>query len=666
MNIEEARQRLPLPDLMAKLGLGDHAKSKAKSPFRDEKNASFGIYNTNGRWRWKDHGTGEGGDEIDFLAKLENKSNHDAMLAYAELTGMPIQNNRPEPARFKIKTSTPTTSDWSKYKAAATDEFLHKLAEQRGVSFNIMKTARDNDILGASGDQPAFKSGDGAHVKCAGGGWRFEPKGTQNLPLIFGDQNSKNVYFFESQWDLLAIADMIGESWNTVLWVASRGASNGKCIEAFAEDRKVYAFPQNDTPKKDGKIPSEAWMQDAASVCKNILRVRTPSKFGDANDWIRSKETNRREVIAAIKNATDPAMVGVEMHSFEELFSFVPKEDNTTLLGDRWVCQGGQLLIVGQSGVGKSSLTVQASMFWALGMPFFGIKPRRELKSLFIQAENDTGDMAEIVQGVMSYVVENCGLPQAQAVSKLTENITFARVTSQTGADFIDVVGRLLDKKGDCDLVFGDPLLSYIGDDISQQSVASSFLRGLCNPIAFQRKFAWVWSHHTGKPQGDSKSRAHWNTNDFAYVGLGSSELTNWARAICVLQTTREDGTFRLLLAKRGRRAGVVDEIGDSTTQIGLRHGQVGLYWEPCSLPTEEQASKEKGKPGAPSALSEVEKQEAIAFISCFPENEQLRTSTMQACKDRFKLKCHIETIKNVWKTHKTEAAKNNSNNSKK
>ena len=666
MNIEEARQRLPLPDLMAKLGLGDHAKSKAKSPFRDEKNASFGIYNTNGRWRWKDHGTGEGGDEIDFLAKLENKSNHDAMLAYAELAGMPIQNNRPEPARFKIKTSTPTTSDWSKYKAAATDEFLHKLAEQRGVSFNIMKTARDNDILGASGDQPAFKSGDGAHVKCAGGGWRFEPKGTQNLPLIFGDQNSKNVYFFESQWDLLAIADMIGESWNTVLWVASRGASNGKCIEAFAEDRKVYAFPQNDTPKKDGKIPSEAWMQDAASVCKNILRVRTPSKFGDANDWIRSKETNRREVIAAIKNATDPAMVGVEMHSFEELFSFVPKEDNTTLLGDRWVCQGGQLLIVGQSGVGKSSLTVQASMFWALGLPFFGIKPKRQLKSLFIQAENDTGDMAEIVQGVMSYVVANANMPQAQAVKLLTENITFARVTSQTGADFIDVVGRLLDKKGDCDLVFGDPLLSYIGDDISQQSVASSFLRGLCNPIAFQRKFAWVWSHHTGKPQGDSKSRAHWNTNDFAYVGLGSSELTNWARAICVLQTTKEDGTFRLLLAKRGRRAGVVDEIGDSTTQIGLRHGQVGLYWEPCSLPTEEQASKEKGKPGAPSALSEVEKQEAIAFISCFPENEQLRTSTMQACKDRFKLKCHIETIKNVWKTHKTEAAKNNSNNSKK
>lgn len=666
MNIEEARQRLPLPDLMAKLGLGDYAKSKAKSPFRDEKNASFGIYNANGRWRWKDHGTDEGGDEIDFIAKLENKSNHDAMLAYSELAGMPIQNNRPEPARFKIKTSNPTAFDWSKYKAAATDEFLQKLAEQRGVSFNIMKTARDQGILGASGDQPAFKSGDGAHVKCAGDGWRFEPKGTQNVPLVFGDQNSKIVYFFESQWDLLAIADMIGESWQSVLWVASRGASNGKCIEAFAEDRKVYAFPQNDTPKKDGKIPSEIWMQAAASVCKNILRVRTPSKFDDANDWIRSKEANRREVIAAIKNATDPAMVGVEMHSFEELFSFVPKEDNTTLLGDRWVCQGGQLLIVGQSGVGKSSLTVQAAMFWALGMPFFGIKPRRELKSLFIQAENDTGDMAEIVQGVMSYVVANCGLPQSQAVNKLTENITFARVTSQTGADFIDVVGRLLDKKGDCDLVFGDPLLSYIGDDISQQSVASSFLRGLCNPIAFQRKFAWVWSHHTGKPQGDSKSRAHWNTNDFAYVGLGSSELTNWARAICVLQTTKEDGTFRLLLAKRGRRAGVVDEIGDPTTQIGLRHGQVGLYWEPCALPTEEQTTKEKGKPGAPSALSEVEKQEAIAFISCFPENEQQRTSTLQACKDRFKLKCHIETIKNVWKTHKTEASKNNSNNSKK
>jgi len=658
MNIEEARQRLPLPELMAKLGLGDYAKSKSKSPFRDEKTPSFGIYNLDGRWRWKDHGTGEGGDEIDFLAKLENKSNHDAMLAYAELAGMPNHEKRPESARFKVKTSTPKASDWSKYKTAATDEFLLKLADQRGVSFNIMKIARDNDILGASGDQPAFKSGDGAHVKCAGGSWRFEPKGTPNVPLVFGDQNSKNVYFFESQWDLLAIADMIGESWNTVLWVASRGASNGKCIKAFAEDRKVYAFPQNDKPKKDGKIPSEIWMQEAVSVCSDILRVRTPSKFDDANDWIRSKdEVNRRIVVSAIKNATDPSMIGVEMHSFEELFQFVPKEDNTTLLGDRWVCQGGQLLIVGQSGVGKSSLTVQASMFWALGLPFFGIKPKRQLKSLFIQAENDTGDMAEIVQGVMSYVVANAGMPQAQAVKLLTENITFARVTSQTGADFIDVVGRLLDKKGDCDLVFGDPLLSYIGDDISQQSVASAFLRGLCNPIAFQRKFAWVWSHHTGKPQGDSKSRAHWNTNDFAYVGLGSSELTNWARAICVLQTTKEDGTFRLLLAKRGRRAGVVDEIGDTTTQIGLRHGQVGLYWEPCALPTEEEASKEKGKPGRPKALNEIQKQEVIAFIASFPEDDH---SKWQKCLDKFKLSCGKETIKNVWKDKlKTDTTKN-------
>jgi hypothetical protein len=657
MNIEEARRRLPLPDLMVKLGLGDHAKSKAKSPFRPEKTASFGIYNSDGRWRWKDHGTGEGGDEIDFLAKLENKSNQDAMLDYAQLAGIPIQEKPPEPARFKIKKGTPTASDWSKYKEAATDDFLQSLAEQRSLSLNIMKIARDNNILGADGDQPAFKSGDGAHIRCDNGAWRFEPKGTQNVPLVFGNFNSKSVYFFESQWDLLAIADKLGDDWDSVLWVASRGAGNGKCIAEFSQGREVYAFPQNDEPKKDGKIPSEIWMKDATSSCKTILRVRTPSNFKDANDWVESKDTNKKTIISAIRNATNPLMVGVEMHSFEELFQFVPKEDNTTLLGDRWVCQGGQLLIVGQSGVGKSSLTVQASMFWALGLPFFGIKPKRKLKSLFIQAENDTGDMAEIVQGVMSYVVANARMPQAEAVKLLTENITFARVTSQTGADFIDVVGRLLDKKGDCDLVFGDPLLSYIGDDISQQSVASAFLRGLCNPIAFQRKFAWVWSHHTGKPQGDSKSRAHWNTNDFAYVGLGSSELTNWARAICVLQTTKEDGTFRLLLAKRGRRAGVVDEIGDTTTQIGLRHGQVGLYWEPCALPIEEEGSKEKGRPGRPKALSEIQTQEVIVFIASFPEDDH---SKWQKCLDKFKLSCGKETIKNIWREKlKRDTAKN-------
>lgn len=295
---------------------------------------------------------------------------------------------------------------------------------------------------------------------------------------------------------------------------------------------------------------------------------------------------------------------GVERHSIKALFKFEPKEDPSTLLGNRWVCKGGQLLLVGQSGVGKSSLTVQAAMTWALGLPFFGIKPARPLKSLYIQAENDEGDMAEIVQGVMSYVVAKCGMPQDEALRLLNDNLEFVRVTAAAGEEFGAVVRDLVRERS-VDLVFGDPLLSFVGDDISQQSVASRFLRGVLNPIAFEHGFAWVWSHHTGKPQSDSKSRAHWNANDYAYIGLGSSELTNWARAIAVLQTTKEEGTFKLLLAKRGTRAGVVDEHRLPATSLVLQHAEAGLHWEVGKLDEDsEQSTGAKGKPGPKPALS--------------------------------------------------------------
>ena len=166
-------------------------------------------------------------------------------------------------------------------------------------------------------------------------------------------------------------------------------------------------------------------------------------------------------------------MAGVEIHTFEQLFGYTPEDDASTLVGDRWLCRGGQLLLLGQSGIGKSSYTLQQAMTWALGMPFFGMKPRRPLRSLIIQAENDMGDMAEVVQGVMAYVVAGSKMIQRVALDELKRNIVVARVTAQTGEAFIEVVRELIARHGPFDLVYGDPLLSFIGDDISQQAVAS-------------------------------------------------------------------------------------------------------------------------------------------------------------------------------------------------
>ena len=55
----------------------------------------------------------------------------------------------------------------------------------------------------------------------------------------------------------------------------------------------------------------------------------------------------------------------------------------------------------GSKRIGKSSLAMQMTVSWALGKEVFGIKPVKPLKSLLIQAENDFGDVSEMLRGTL-------------------------------------------------------------------------------------------------------------------------------------------------------------------------------------------------------------------------------------------------------------------------
>jgi len=58
------------------LGLRGKPARSCKSPFRQDRNPSFSIYEN--RCLWRDHGTGEGGDVIAFIAKAKGTSRSDA------------------------------------------------------------------------------------------------------------------------------------------------------------------------------------------------------------------------------------------------------------------------------------------------------------------------------------------------------------------------------------------------------------------------------------------------------------------------------------------------------------------------------------------------------------------------------------------------------------
>ncbi len=75
--IAQAKLRLPLPELLAKLGLSDHAKKSARCPFpgHEDRHPSFSVFKgTDGFWHWQCFaGCGEG-DEITFLSQVRGTS----------------------------------------------------------------------------------------------------------------------------------------------------------------------------------------------------------------------------------------------------------------------------------------------------------------------------------------------------------------------------------------------------------------------------------------------------------------------------------------------------------------------------------------------------------------------------------------------------------------
>ena len=86
MTISEAKDRLRIPTLWRRLVLPGEPPAcdgVCRSPFREDSSPSFSIYA--GGTRFKDHGSGDGGDAITFLAMARRIGNREAVLEFLDL-----------------------------------------------------------------------------------------------------------------------------------------------------------------------------------------------------------------------------------------------------------------------------------------------------------------------------------------------------------------------------------------------------------------------------------------------------------------------------------------------------------------------------------------------------------------------------------------------------
>ena len=130
----EARERLTIADLWSVFGFEGAPRPSCRSPFREDRSASFSIFDS-GR-AWHDHATGEGGDVIEFIRAALN-TDHRGVREW--LTRHFAGNTAPA-CRVKVpilpdkRPDEPRSIQWPSEIREGTAADLQALCQARGIT----------------------------------------------------------------------------------------------------------------------------------------------------------------------------------------------------------------------------------------------------------------------------------------------------------------------------------------------------------------------------------------------------------------------------------------------------------------------------------------------------------------------------------------------------
>jgi AAA domain len=224
---------------------------------------------------------------------------------------------------------------------------------------------------------------------------------------------------------------------------------------------------------------------------------------------------------------------------------------NDTLLGNRYLCRTGGMFIVAPSGLGKSILSIQMAVLWCCGSIAFGITPRKALRILIVQSEDDQGDCTE-----MSQVMDHLNLTLQQKTLVATNSL-LVRCNDLVGGEFIEALRvELTDARGagqPFDLVIINPFGVYLGADVKDTDACTEFLNQGLNPVLSEFNVGVILIHHT--PKTSFQNTDKYNIWDWMYFGAGCASITNWARVMMAIKPETDDlQVYRFIAAKRGKR----------------------------------------------------------------------------------------------------------------
>lgn len=381
--------------------------------------------------------------------------------------------------------------------------------------------------------------------------------------------------------------------------------------------RTIVLAADNDRSRQDN--PGLTKATEAASAVHGFTAV---PEFADED--IRSTDFNDLASVSGLSSVKLAIMrvLPVVATPIGELHRPM-EQDPTELLRHRFLCQKMSLMLAGATGKGKSSLALQCLALWSNNLDSFGIIPARPLRSIYVQAENDDGDIAAMRDGIC----KGLNFTEEQRKTFFNSVLVFTE-SALTGKRFCEeILRKLLDFHNGTDILCIDPALSYLGGDAKDQREVGLFLRNYLSPILYDYNCGGFILHHSSKPPPMMGKRSFAAAyTDFAYYGTGSIEWANWARGILALESTQTKGVFKLHAAKRGQKIGWMDEEEKPLYTKAIAHSKDSktIFWrtaDPDELPQGREAS--------------YDSEEVLSLL----EEKSLSTSEWaNSCKEEFGL----------------------------
>ena len=130
----EARERFTIADLWSTFGFEGAPRPSCRSPFREDRSASFSIFDS-GR-AWHDHATGEGGDVIEFIRVALNTDHR----GVREWLVQHLNGNAAPACRVKVpilpdkRPDEPRSIQWPSEIREGTAADLQALCQARGIT----------------------------------------------------------------------------------------------------------------------------------------------------------------------------------------------------------------------------------------------------------------------------------------------------------------------------------------------------------------------------------------------------------------------------------------------------------------------------------------------------------------------------------------------------